>query len=941
MIQVSRSQLQKLNALFPPITDSTITPTATRTPTPTRTPSPTATSQRPTHTPTRTPTATRTNTPTPTATRHRPTSTRTPTPTPTRQRPTSTPTPTGTAIRPTNTPTPTATTGRPTATPSPTATGTIGRPTLTPTPTPTATSTLPPGCPDLLINGGFETGDLPPWGSDRLAGVSGPGRNSEHHAWLAGQDNTEAEIFQQVTLPRASSPVRLIFWWLADAISEQPDDVLSVLIQYGEQADSLFTAPAAPLGEWQREEVDLSAYAGGTVLVTFHAHTGDARPTTFRLDDVSLLACGLPTDTPTSTPTPTHTPVVITFEEALANTAMVTTQYCNNPETNRGVEFLDVGRIFVPAVGVQSTSHAFTNRFPSEEMGTGKKIAIRFTTPQREVGVKVGLDRSYAYPITAVLYAYSDPTPGSGFVTYNTRYLGQGPAAITQDLAVSSPAGNIRSVEIEFSAATESYGGYEVIDDLRFSTAGPLCISDTTPPMVQITQPAVDGQVFQTKLFTLGFAVQDTGTGVARVEVSFIDGGYPTKAFDVCGANGAPACIYDEFPTTLSYQMQTTMPYYAKAVQVKAWDFAGAPGQAVRTLNLQDIGNFNLWAESMEITQVTQPWLPHNTQVHLGGPTPPTWTYPFPPQAAPLVADKRTAVRVYAGVEATKGNIQLEGVRAQLRCFTDPTYQMPCPGYAWISPQSLPPAGSEITIWPADTLATRREDARLSWNFILPHMWTTAGTIYLEAVILPPSGLHECAGCDDAANRLRVSELTFQKTSPLRLTLVWPCVRRQESDPVTTCDAATIATGIDAFSSPLNHFMQVYPLAAADVQLTLHSPQTLAFDGEFLSSGNMTGPRIAALLDTICSMVESDTGQKREDLPINQVYFGIIPPPVTFVLGQALRNCAVGKLDAGNLAGDALGIATHEVGHTQGRNHAGCSVHTGNLEQEPCDPIPS
>src|SRR5579875_2593977 len=67
----------------------------------------------------------------------------TPTPTPT---PTNTPTPTPT---PTNTPTPTPT---PTNTPTPTPT-----PTNTPTPTPTPTGG------NLVINGGFETGDLSGW----------------------------------------------------------------------------------------------------------------------------------------------------------------------------------------------------------------------------------------------------------------------------------------------------------------------------------------------------------------------------------------------------------------------------------------------------------------------------------------------------------------------------------------------------------------------------------------------------------------------------------------------------------------------------------------------------------------------------------------------------------------------------------------------------------
>jgi len=146
------------------------------------------------------------------------------------------------------------------------------------------------------MNGGFETGSLAPWGSDGPAGVSGPGRTGAFHAWLGGHDNTEAEVFQWVNLPQASNSIRLIFWWRADSASEQPEDSLFVLAQYDSQADQVLTLHAvAPLGQWHRAEVDLSAYAGMRVLPTFHAHTDGAGPTTFRVDDAALLACESPT----------------------------------------------------------------------------------------------------------------------------------------------------------------------------------------------------------------------------------------------------------------------------------------------------------------------------------------------------------------------------------------------------------------------------------------------------------------------------------------------------------------------------------------------------------------------------------------------------------------------------------------------------------------------
>jgi hypothetical protein len=126
---------------------------------------------------------------------------------------------------------------------------------------------------------------------------------------LGGTDDAHGELLQGVTIPPGASSVDLAFWWLAESAGEQPGDAVDVAIQYGEQADHLDTLPAVePIGQWQKETLDLSAYAGMDVAVTFLVHTDAEGPTTFRLDDVSLEACGLTPPTPTSTPTATATP---------------------------------------------------------------------------------------------------------------------------------------------------------------------------------------------------------------------------------------------------------------------------------------------------------------------------------------------------------------------------------------------------------------------------------------------------------------------------------------------------------------------------------------------------------------------------------------------------------------------------------------------------------
>ncbi|MFQ5858339.1 MAG: DNRLRE domain-containing protein, partial [Anaerolineae bacterium] len=195
---------------------------------------------------------------------------------------------------------------QPEAEDTPTATST--RVTDTPTLSPTPTGTLPPDCTELLENGDFETGVLDPWagfGDVRL----GPGWNSPHGVWLGGTDNAGGELLQVVTIPPGANPVRLEFWWLAESEMEQHNDILQVIVQYGEeQADLLRTLRAVtPLGQWQQEGVDLTTYAGREVAVTFSVQTDGEVPSTFRLDDISLKACGVATTTPTPTPTRTAT----------------------------------------------------------------------------------------------------------------------------------------------------------------------------------------------------------------------------------------------------------------------------------------------------------------------------------------------------------------------------------------------------------------------------------------------------------------------------------------------------------------------------------------------------------------------------------------------------------------------------------------------------------
>ena len=142
----------------------------------------------------------------------------------------------------------------------------------------------------MLVNGGFESGALSPWDSNGDVHL-GPGRGSANGVRLCGANSSSGELWQSVRLPEGDT-AQLQFWWRADSSEAQSGDLVDLMINYGSGVARLYTMRAlAPLEQWQRAVVDLSAYAGLHVRLVFLAQTNATAPSLFRLDDVSLRVC--------------------------------------------------------------------------------------------------------------------------------------------------------------------------------------------------------------------------------------------------------------------------------------------------------------------------------------------------------------------------------------------------------------------------------------------------------------------------------------------------------------------------------------------------------------------------------------------------------------------------------------------------------------------------
>ncbi len=142
----------------------------------------------------------------------------------------------------------------------------------------------------VVGNGGFESGTAP-WTGDTGAIGAHSGQSAHtgtRYAWLAGYGSTRTEsIGQQVTVPAGCSRATLTYWLRIDTdeTGSTAYDRFTVKAD-GSTLATLSNADAS--GGYVQRSVDLTAYAGRTVTVTFTGSEDASLQTSFVLDDVSL-----------------------------------------------------------------------------------------------------------------------------------------------------------------------------------------------------------------------------------------------------------------------------------------------------------------------------------------------------------------------------------------------------------------------------------------------------------------------------------------------------------------------------------------------------------------------------------------------------------------------------------------------------------------------------
>ncbi|MFC8392654.1 MULTISPECIES: M20/M25/M40 family metallo-hydrolase [unclassified Streptomyces] len=144
----------------------------------------------------------------------------------------------------------------------------------------------------VVANGGFESGTSPWTGNTGTIGAHS-GRSAHtgtRFAWLSGYGSTRTEsISQSVTVPAGCTRAALSYWLHIDTDESGSTPYDRFTVKAGGTTLATLSNADAGSGYVQRS-VDLSAYAGQTVTLTFTGSEDSSLQTSFVVDDVTLLS---------------------------------------------------------------------------------------------------------------------------------------------------------------------------------------------------------------------------------------------------------------------------------------------------------------------------------------------------------------------------------------------------------------------------------------------------------------------------------------------------------------------------------------------------------------------------------------------------------------------------------------------------------------------------
>ena len=278
-----------------------------------------------------------------------------------------------------------------------------------------------------------------------------------------------------------------------------------------------------------------------------------------------------------------------------------------------------------------------------------------------------------------------------------------------------------------------------------------------------------------------------------------------------------------------------------------------------------------------------------------------------------LIAGKRTVVRAYA--EAEGAVAAFAGAYARLRVRRGGEVTELFSGDIVLDPADDVFDGPSLDV--DRTLFNKRGRVRGSWDFVLPYAVTAAGSIARLELVVNPSGtgsIAECSGCNDQANVLRVEDVPFRESRPLR---VRPF--HYESGSHSPADGAELTTFCETFS----RWMPVADGCGLGLGIDLRPP--LSVDLTSIDELGVAAPNVIEVENNVCSMMSVDRDASSSSFEGPTLYYGLLPASLATTGPDAfgssvdghphLKACAAGPELAPGATSDRTAIVSQEVAH--------------------------
>src|SRR4030095_5176678 len=156
--------------------------------------------------------------------------------------------------------------------------------------------TPPPGGAQLLLNPGFESGNVNWVTTAGVISSSGrPAHSGTNFAWLDGYGTTHTDsCYQQITIPSNVATAALSFWVRIDTAETTTTTVFDRLqVQIRNSSNTVLTTLATysnlnETNSYVLKTFDLTSFKGQTIRVNFLGTEDSSLQTSFVIDDTAL-----------------------------------------------------------------------------------------------------------------------------------------------------------------------------------------------------------------------------------------------------------------------------------------------------------------------------------------------------------------------------------------------------------------------------------------------------------------------------------------------------------------------------------------------------------------------------------------------------------------------------------------------------------------------------